>query len=1118
METMKKNWIILHAAVAILSLFMLTSCYDKLAEAFSMKPLYLNASVEEPRAATRASTNIQGSWFDKDELIAVYISKTGDPSYRVEDGSGNVHYPAIYKTSSPNESTHMNVLTFSPQLYYPIGNGDEKPNVDIHAYYPATVTNTQTVFSVDKDQTGADGDEKYKKSDLMFAKVENQGRTSGSVNLNFNHKMVKFLFNVVPDGDVTIDDCYLRGVQTTIGFDPETGEVSTLSEGASNRKDVKLDNGGAVIIPPQTLSGEFIAVRGTAREDGQTDKIDQFAIFSLYDESSGMPTERVLESGKVYTVNLSVGYANFGNTYNIGNWNDDAGVISVATMGSSGFSIDNTSFEAGGYDYTGEELKPKPTVKYGATKVLVEGTDYDLRYFNNVHVGKATVLAIGKGAYEGYAVAGSFIINQVPSILQFTEEDGTTKKTALSVEYVRNYTINPTATTPKDIHLNITGNGTMSYAISRVNGDATTDVNKVATIDGAGVITVKGTGKVLVTATMADDKDYLESSTSFTLTITAKQYDPNNSEIKAYYINGEGQEISSPTFTYDKQEHKPAVKVVDKVGEDWVDITSSCTVTYPDGGINANDEAKVNIKLNAPYAGEIVMTYKINKATPTIRITQNGADLSPQTKELYLALPNNNTEANLSWTRVGITDFGVVKFKPKNNATNNICTVRETTAEGADTRTTAVFSAIGSSAGDITFTASVEATDNWQAANVDFTIHVVESYKEIGYTGKTYKWTCPASGTYLLEAWGAQGGNVPKSYSDASSIGGGGAYVKAKVALTKGRVLYVNCGQGGLTIDKNYSPYWPVSDGGDGVEENSTGSGSSREGTVVVKCNAWNGGGEIVWGLKHAVTTGWDYWKSTDPLCGGGGATDISLSWSGDDSNWKTLDHLLTRILVAGGGGGALYYSNENDAGNGGAGGAWEGALGGGRQDPGEGATLYRGGLSALYNISSSLWNNHSSLDSYYETAKTFTTNTAHYDGRPGRGSASCGIFGYGGYYTCVAEGGGAGGGGWYGGGSCGQQGGNGAGGGGSSYVWDEAHSSFYPTLASLTSSNYITYHYGSGTGVKTPKDLGFPYLTDATSTMGQNTASDNPETVDGCYKKSSSDGYVHITCLSTTN
>ena len=948
----RPNRIIRNCIVALTAIFqtvVLTSCVDDLVSYLTLTPIRLSASAEEPQTRAKKTTgdvlDIQNTAFDEGAEIAVYIKDTdGNP---VTDGSGDSHWPAIFTADEVNANTHLNFLDYSPQLYYPT----ENKSVSIHAFYPKTIDAAEATgtdlkssytFSVLTDQMGVDA---YKSCDLMFASIASQPRTAGNVNLNFAHKMVKFVFNVTADGDVTIDNCYLYQVNTKIDFDPSTGNLTELNGVAANPQNVLLDNGGAVIIPPQTLSGTFIVVKGSAKKDGQPDLDDVEAKFSLKVEN-GAETTRELQSGKVYTVNLSIGYDNFNKTYEIGKWDDEAGVISVAALGSTGFSIDNTSIEEDGYDYTGSEIViPNLKVMYGS-KELEVGTHYDVQYFNNVHVGKATVLAIGKGAYEGYAVAASFKINQIASSLQYTDIDGTTDKTELSLNYVRNYVINPTAETPKDIHLNIVGNGTMSYSISRVANDNTTVVANVATIDtGTGVITLKGTGTVKVIASMEGDKDYLPSSDSFTLIVTPRQYDPSSSNIRAYFTD-QGPTGGSPSFTYDGQQHKPAVTVEDKVGDEWIDITSSCTITYPDGGINANSEARVNIELNAPYQGTIIKTYTINQATPNLRIYEGGTNadnlLSPQTMKLYLASVNTANDNTCSRQRIAVSDYGTPTFRMKpNTGTNNKFTVSEVSTNGPGTNksTTGTFKSISNTAtGTLKYQAYVPAdpNGNYVEAIVEFDVEVVVGYNEYGYTGYTQRWECPADGEYLLEVWGAQGGWTNSYSGEDFYQGGPGAKVQGKIKLKKGEKLFVNVGQAGITVTKDYnnfvckntilnsdytaepnagkhldydayddplvnyanSPFLPwrttaIAETEVPVQGGSVGMDTNADDQKIIKVGfAWNGGGGQVWGLNHhntyptvAANKRNHFWDVRDPLSGGGGATDISLGWKNYNAN-----------------------------------------------------------------------------------------------------------------------------------------------------------------------------------------------------------------------------------------
>ena len=71
-------------------------------------------------------------------------------------------------------------------------------------------------------------------------------------------------------------------------------------------------------------------------------------------------------------------------------------------------SITEASVKVAGQTYSGKALEPAVTVKLG-DKTLVKGTDYDVKYSNNVNVGTATVTVTGKGAYTGTKTS-SFVI------------------------------------------------------------------------------------------------------------------------------------------------------------------------------------------------------------------------------------------------------------------------------------------------------------------------------------------------------------------------------------------------------------------------------------------------------------------------------------------------------------------------------------------------------------------------------------------------------------------------------------------------------------------------------------------------------------------------------------
>ena len=147
------------------------------------------------------------------------------------------------------------------------------------------------------------------------------------------------------------------------------------------------------------------------------------------------------------------------------------------------------------------------------------------------------------------------------------------------------------------------------------------------------------------------------------------------------------------------------------------------------------------------------------------------------------------------------------------------------------------------------------------------------------YTGSYQTFTVPSTNRYLIELWGASGGDNYKQNNCGTSVtskAGCGAYTKGTITLKEGTDLYIYVGGKGTY-----------------------GAGNSRFGGPT---GGFNGGGD-----GGNASSG-----------SGGGATDIRLT-AGDATNTTSLK---SRIMVAAGGGGSDNYSSTiSDDGSGGAGG-----------------------------------------------------------------------------------------------------------------------------------------------------------------------------------------------------
>lgn len=138
------------------------------------------------------------------------------------------------------------------------------------------------------------------------------------------------------------------------------------------------------------------------------------------------------------------------------------------------------------------------------------------------------------------------------------------------------------------------------------------------------------------------------------------------------------------------------------------------------------------------------------------------------------------------------------------------------------------------------------------------------------YTGGTQEFTAPSDGTYLLEVWGAQGGN------QYEGRGGYGGYSYGEYKLNKGQKLYVKVGSGASegSLDGGGATSIQNSLIGDGQLKNYK---NSRGNVIIVaggggageRENGGNGGG-YVGGTGYQKSTGYEYYAEGGTQSSGG--------------------------------------------------------------------------------------------------------------------------------------------------------------------------------------------------------------------------------------------------------
>lgn len=173
-----------------------------------------------------------------------------------------------------------------------------------------------------------------------------------------------------------------------------------------------------------------------------------------------------------------------------------------------------------------------------------------------------------------------------------------------------------------------------------------------------------------------------------------------------------------------------------------------------------------------------------------------------------------------------------------------------------------------------------------------------ETIVDFNYTGSIQTFTAPKAGDYILEVWGAQGGQANESVH-----GGYGGYSVGTVTLAQGDTIYICVG--------------------------GKGGGNYTQDTSVV---GYNGGGEANYGGDRG---------------NGGGATHIATRTG---LLYTLSSHQSDILIVAGGGGGSGYYPGDEC--DGGSGGGYIGGTGetyDSNSHPGTGGTQLAGGETDDY-------------------------------------------------------------------------------------------------------------------------------------------------------------------------
>ena len=259
-----------------------------------------------------------------------------------------------------------------------------------------------------------------KGTDFKLPALDLEGLTiGGGLTLNYVEKST--ISNTIVNGsDIKAGDVVLKNVTAKKFSNNARNATATFEEGTKiTTIGATYNAGNSIIIDGATI--DSIANTGTNKmagfesitiKDGEVGTIDTS---KGNIEITGGKVEKITIIDKFVTVNpvnVTVSDGAFVDVIDNQREGDDNATVETkinlpenCTISEEGKVLINISSSTISevkekYTYTGENIVPEPTIKYGNEK-LEKDTDYTIEYKDNKEIGKATIVITGKGKYTG---------------------------------------------------------------------------------------------------------------------------------------------------------------------------------------------------------------------------------------------------------------------------------------------------------------------------------------------------------------------------------------------------------------------------------------------------------------------------------------------------------------------------------------------------------------------------------------------------------------------------------------------------------------------------------------------------------------------------------------------
>ena len=353
----------------------------------------------QTRAGAAASQTL-----NEGNLTTGDVVKVGIRNY----DSGNTGDYTDYSYTVTNATGAMSVTGGSATPYYPT---DNDGSIDIIAYYPSTAA---TTFEVNNNQST---DANYRASDLMWAKVANQGRQIAAVALQFQHLMAKLNVNVSAGAGVSyIKSVTMRNVILSSTFAPKAGTATVQNVSAStitmftggDDADDDDEIGCACVFPGQSIAaGELLQIT-VVKEGGD----EATATYSL-------AADKTFAGGSEYTMTITVNRTALGTTNSISGWSADGTTVIIQPAAlQQTFDVDNNSiltFNVAGVQFQMIGVKGGSTLSNYASTGNSPATSTSLKITSDYYIGQTEVTnALWKAVMGSTPSASGWTDDQQP--------------------------------------------------------------------------------------------------------------------------------------------------------------------------------------------------------------------------------------------------------------------------------------------------------------------------------------------------------------------------------------------------------------------------------------------------------------------------------------------------------------------------------------------------------------------------------------------------------------------------------------------------------------------------------------------------------------------------------